>query len=57
MPMHLVRNADISQFAHINANVFAFIKLIAHALAYAIIKNKKRNTKMYFLSNQTYFHL
>lgn len=65
MPMHLVLNADISQFDHINANAFAFIKLIAyaiinlivHAFAFAIIKNQKRNTKMCFSSNQTCFHL
>lgn len=69
MPMHLVINADISQFAHINANAFAFIKLIVYAIAYAIInlivhafafaiiKNQKRNTKMCFSSNQTCFHL
>ena len=69
MLTHLVLNADISQFAHINANAFAFIKLIvyaiayaiinliAHASAFAIIKNQKRNTKMCFSSNQTCFHL
>lgn len=37
MLMHLVIYTDISQFAHINANAFAFIKLIAYAIAYAII--------------------
>lgn len=69
MPMHLVIYTDISQFAHINADAFAFIKLIVYAIAYAIInlivhafafaiiKNQKRNTKMCFSSNQTCFHL
>lgn len=37
MLMHLVIYTDISQFAHINANAFAFIKLIVYAIAYAII--------------------
>lgn len=61
MPMHLVIYTDISQFAHINADAFAFIKLIVYAIAYAIInlivhafafaiiKNQKKKHKNVFL--------